>query len=415
MTTIDFYTHCADRFEVASKLVAKAWAQHGTVRVLTDSARATDEFGRFLWLWPATGFLPHCQLGSPLAAETPIVVDHALEHEGPAAVLVNLHAVPPPFFSRFERLAEIVSLDEAEIAAGRERWKFYKARGYEIRSFNLAARAVAMASARELLEQADALMRRNRAGVIDTEIPELRDMIAMVAPARRPRSSRSALDDVPELTEAVEEIEIESIVELPEDIDESSGWLHHDHGELSVVGKGPDEFASPEPRKPRIASGRCRARAARALAVVAQAAPAVGRRHCRGRRLRAVTPVETPAATPCRSARIASPRPSRRSRGSAGAARGHRQARREPQPRRRRLGALGGPRRRDSHAGAAADRHLHRDALARPAERASCSRSSIRPAPRWSRPSTTHVGGLLRAYIAEAIEREIEKWRGAAR
>jgi hypothetical protein len=26
----------------------------------------------------------------------------------------------------------------------------------------------------------------------------------------------------------------------------------------------------------------------------------------------------------------------------------------------------------------------------------------------------THVGGLLRAYIAEAIEREIEKWRSGA-
>jgi DNA polymerase IIIc chi subunit len=34
-----------------------------------------------------------------------------------------------------------VSLDEDDIAAGRERWKFYKARGYEIRSFNLAERA----------------------------------------------------------------------------------------------------------------------------------------------------------------------------------------------------------------------------------------------------------------------------------
>ena len=56
-------------------------------------------------------------------------------------MLVNLHAVPPPFFSRFERLAEIVGLDEADIAAGRERWKFYKARGYEIRSFNLSARS----------------------------------------------------------------------------------------------------------------------------------------------------------------------------------------------------------------------------------------------------------------------------------
>jgi DNA polymerase-3 subunit chi len=140
MTTIDFYTHCTDPFEVASKLVAKAWAQHGSVRVLTADAGATEEFGRFLWQRPATGFFPHCRLASPLAGETPIVVDHTLEHEGPAAVLVNLHALPPPFFSRFERLAEIVGLDAENAASGRERWKFYKARGYEIRSFNLSAR-----------------------------------------------------------------------------------------------------------------------------------------------------------------------------------------------------------------------------------------------------------------------------------
>ena len=140
MTTIDFYTHCANRFEVASKLVAKAWAQHGSVRVLTAGENGTEEFGRFLWLWPATGFLPHCRLGSPLAAETPILVDHALDHEGPAAVLVNLHAAPPPFFSRFERLAEIVGIDDDDAAAGRERWKFYKARGYEVRSHNLSER-----------------------------------------------------------------------------------------------------------------------------------------------------------------------------------------------------------------------------------------------------------------------------------
>ena len=60
-----------------------------------------------------------------------------------------------------------------------------------------------MPSARELLAQADALMRRNRAGMIDTEIPELKD-IAMVAPV--PAAAPVALDDVPELTEAVEEI-----------------------------------------------------------------------------------------------------------------------------------------------------------------------------------------------------------------
>ena len=140
MTTIDFYTHCDNRFEVASKLVAKAWMQHGSVRVLTDGEDATAAFGRFLWLWPATGFLPHCRLGGPFAAETPILVDHGLVHEGPAAVLINLHAAPPPFFSRFERLAEIVGTDDTSVAAGRDRWKFYKARGYEVHAHNLAER-----------------------------------------------------------------------------------------------------------------------------------------------------------------------------------------------------------------------------------------------------------------------------------
>ena len=140
MTTIDFYTHCADRFEVASKLVAKAWAQHGSVRVLTAGETFTAQLDAMLWKVPATGFLPHCRLGSALAAETPVVIDHALQHDGPAAVLINLHPSPPPFFSRFERLVEIVGVDDADATAGRERWKFYKARGYEVRSHNLSGR-----------------------------------------------------------------------------------------------------------------------------------------------------------------------------------------------------------------------------------------------------------------------------------
>jgi DNA polymerase-3 subunit chi len=140
VTTIDFYTHCADPLDVAAKLVAKAWAQHGSVRVLTAGEALTAQLDGVLWKTPPTGFLPHCRLGSPLAGETPIVVDHALQHEGPAAVLINLHPAPPPFFSRFERLVEIVGVGDSEAAAGRERWRFYKERGYALRSHNLAPR-----------------------------------------------------------------------------------------------------------------------------------------------------------------------------------------------------------------------------------------------------------------------------------
>ena len=95
-----------------------------------------------------------------------------------------------------------------------------------------------MPSARELLEQADALMRRNRARAVDTEIPELTQVVAEVAPA--PGATLIALEDVPELVDLVEEIEIASIVELPDDDDEVSAWLAHDPGDLSDRGRQPD-------------------------------------------------------------------------------------------------------------------------------------------------------------------------------
>lgn len=139
MTSIDFYTRVADRLAVTAKLVVKAVAAHGSVRVLTPDAATTDALDRLLWTVPATGFLPHCRLDSPLAAQTPVWIDHRVEHTGPACVLINLHLEPPPFFSRFERLAEVVGAEDA--AAGRDRYRFYRERGYELRAHDLSERA----------------------------------------------------------------------------------------------------------------------------------------------------------------------------------------------------------------------------------------------------------------------------------
>jgi DNA polymerase III subunit chi len=137
MTSIDFYTHVPDRLEVAARLVAKAFQAHGNVRVLTPDPATTETLDRALWLRPPTAFLPHCRVDHRLAAETPIWVDHVAEHPGPAGVLINLQSSPPAFFSRFERLAEIVGLDEADVAAARERYRYYRERGYELRTHSL--------------------------------------------------------------------------------------------------------------------------------------------------------------------------------------------------------------------------------------------------------------------------------------
>jgi DNA polymerase III subunit chi len=140
MTTIDFYTHVSDRLGAAVRIVAKAYAAHHNVRVFTPDRTTSDALDRLLWLQTALSFLPHCRMDSALAAETPIWVDETPEHSGPCAVLVNWNAEPPPFFSRFERLAEIVGLDDDGIRAGRERFRFYRERGYELRTHNLEDR-----------------------------------------------------------------------------------------------------------------------------------------------------------------------------------------------------------------------------------------------------------------------------------
>jgi len=56
-------------------------------------------------------------------------------------VLINLAADHPPFFERHERLLEIVAQEEEQKQAGRARFKYYRERGYALRSHDLAGGA----------------------------------------------------------------------------------------------------------------------------------------------------------------------------------------------------------------------------------------------------------------------------------
>jgi hypothetical protein len=158
-----------------------------------------------------------------------------------------------------------------------------------------------MATARELLEQADALMRRNRERAAD-DIPVLTDAVpagdlpgsrasplsppppvpepqtpessttepstpepSMREPSMREPSTTepsttepSTLEDVPLLTDAVEEIEAVSILETVESEGEPSDWLDLGRNEVSVVGDAPDSIAivpSVSYRSPAAAPG----------------------------------------------------------------------------------------------------------------------------------------------------------------
>jgi DNA polymerase-3 subunit chi len=138
MTQIDFYTHVPDRLRTACVLSSKAFARGFKVTVFCADAGTAQRVDRMLWTTPAIGFVPHCAPDDPLAAMTPVIVDYRGENLLNDDVLLNLRPERPAFFSRFQRLVEIVGLDEDDRAQARERFRFYRDRGYEIRTHDLS-------------------------------------------------------------------------------------------------------------------------------------------------------------------------------------------------------------------------------------------------------------------------------------
>jgi DNA polymerase-3 subunit chi len=141
MTQIDFYTRVDDRLHTACRLAAKARSHGLRVTLFCPDRETAARLDRMLWTVPATGFLPHCTPADRLAPVTPVLIDTTGDTQLHDEMLINLHREWPAFFSRYQRLAEIVSADDNDRALARDRYKFYRDRGYEIRTHDLSGKA----------------------------------------------------------------------------------------------------------------------------------------------------------------------------------------------------------------------------------------------------------------------------------
>jgi DNA polymerase III subunit chi len=143
MTQVDFYFNADDLYHVAQRLISKALkAKVGATVVVTGDAEQLKAFDGFLWRFEATSFIPHVFASDALAAKTAVVLciggdELPLNHHG---LLINIGTTIPEHFSRFARVLELVSTHEANKVAGRERFKFYKHRGYPMSSNDLLRR-----------------------------------------------------------------------------------------------------------------------------------------------------------------------------------------------------------------------------------------------------------------------------------
>ncbi len=143
MTEVKFFFNVEHKLQFACKLAKSAMEQGKKLIVFAPEENVARDFDRLLWTFSPLSFVPHVTAEHALATETPIVIanaESALPHHD---ALLNLGNEPPPFFTRFEFLREIVSMDAEDRAFARERLKFYKARGFDIQNHDMLEKKAA--------------------------------------------------------------------------------------------------------------------------------------------------------------------------------------------------------------------------------------------------------------------------------
>ncbi len=143
MTEVDFHFNTPERLGYTCRLLRKAVRQNTGVAV-TGPVATLDALDRLLWTFADTEFLPHLRVGGAMPAprlqRTPVWLVDQAERAAHLPVLVNLGDAPASGFESFQRLIEIVSTDDQEREAARQRWRHYASRGYTINRHEVAGR-----------------------------------------------------------------------------------------------------------------------------------------------------------------------------------------------------------------------------------------------------------------------------------
>ena len=139
MTRVGFYVvQAADqgqRLQVAARLADKAFQQGHRIFINAADEAQARTLDELLWSFRPASFLPHGLQGQEHSDTIAIGWgQEPLDHND---LLINLQLDIPPFFSRFQRVAEVVIQDPDSLQALRESWKFYKERGYQLEKHDL--------------------------------------------------------------------------------------------------------------------------------------------------------------------------------------------------------------------------------------------------------------------------------------
>jgi DNA polymerase-3 subunit chi len=139
VTQVDFYILESDsndaRLRLACRIVDKATERDHHVFIHSTSDDEARQLDELLWTFSQGSFIPHRVVRGEQSApplEPVLIGVNQPPAPGRWDVLINLAADVPEFFSRYERVAEVVDADSVRREQSRERYRFYRDRGYKL-------------------------------------------------------------------------------------------------------------------------------------------------------------------------------------------------------------------------------------------------------------------------------------------
>ncbi|MGV6859527.1 MAG: DNA polymerase III subunit chi [bacterium] len=143
MTQVDFYILPENGSRSTSDFVVQLTEQlyrgGHHLHIHTPTQALGQRLDERLWAQRDVSFVPHAYTHDAGAAENAISPVTLGENDDRSkdGILINLAPAVPPFFSRYLRVVEIIGGDTTERQAGRQRYKYYRDRGYALNSHNI--------------------------------------------------------------------------------------------------------------------------------------------------------------------------------------------------------------------------------------------------------------------------------------
>lgn len=137
----DFYLIAKPRFldeplKLVCELARKAYDGNLWTLILARDAAQAEELDELLWAFDDDAYVPHQIAGTDEEDEVTPVLIATPDVDAPArALVINLR--DEAYAGQCERVLEVVPADPAARDPLRERWKQYKARGFEVNKYDM--------------------------------------------------------------------------------------------------------------------------------------------------------------------------------------------------------------------------------------------------------------------------------------